>query len=221
MTNFIDRLFDRLGPVPADRCATCPADDDVSAFLDGALPATQARAIEDHALECSATRAILASIAESDDSPAPAPNPLVRVAACIKGRGLQLLNAAELALRELASNGTPVPALGSLRGGDTATDGLVSVTGPGDGLDALDLQVQSDGTVRLTVSGDLPAARSGEIQAILLEAEGLPREKRPYTGEPVTLGPLEPGARYRVAVVARRPGEDLRSVAEALVDLSS
>jgi hypothetical protein len=163
---------------------------------------------------------VLAAVAEARAPLEPTTNPVVRVLAAIKGRGLALLNAAELTLRELTASGVPAPALGALRGG-LARDGLVSIQGPGAGLDTLDLQVQPDGSVRLTVSGQLPPGPEGELRAVLLEADGLTREKRPYSGDPVVLGPLERGARYRVAIVARRPGQELRNMGEAEVDLSA
>jgi len=220
MTHTTDTLFDQLGPVPAPPCESCPGDDDLAALIDGALPATQARAIEDHALVCSATRAILSAVTEANESPARAPSAVMRIVAAVKGRGLQLLNAADLTLRDLAGSASPAPALGGLRG-DTATSGIVVLNGPGEGLDSIDMQVQSDGSVRLTVSGDLPESPTGELRSVLLEADGLPLEKRPYAGEPVSLGPLEPGARYRVALVTRLPGEELRSVSETLLDLTA
>ena len=216
MTDPITLAFALAGRSDRDACAGCPDDDTLAAWCDRALSATQARALEDHALACPALLQVLGALSEAL-APAEA-GPLLRVLLAIKGRGLALLNAAEVTLRELTTGGAP--ALGSLRGG-LAKDGLLSITGPGEGLDALDLQVQSDGNLRLTVSGTLPDGPEGELRSILVEADGLPLEKRPYLGEPVVLGPLEPGARYRVAVVARRPGQELRSLGEALLDLSA
>lgn len=220
MNDPIRNVFSQAWQAVSDPCPRCPSDDDLAAWFDGALPATQTREIEDHALVCAAGRAMVAAVAQALTSLETAPNPFVHIAAAIKGRGLALLNAAELTLRELTSGGAPAPALGALRGG-VAREGQVSIQGPGSGLDALDLQVQPDGTLRLTVSGLLPKGPEGELSSVLLEADGMPREKRPYSGEPVVLGPLERGACYRVAVVARRPGQELRSLGEALVDLSA
>lgn len=220
MMNPVRTLFDLAGTLASEACPSCPDDDTLAAWCDRALPATELRAVDDHALICSATRALLAALADASDSIPTEPNSVVRVLAAIRGRGLALLNAADLTLRNLTCDGSPAPALGALRGG-LASDGLVSIQGPGRGLDALDLQVQPDGSVRVTVSGVLPEGPEGELRSVLLEADGLPREKRPYSGEPVVLGPVERGARYRVAVVARRPGQELRSLGEALLDLSA
>jgi hypothetical protein len=218
MTNPIDAAFQLSGRSAADPCSECPDDDTLAAWCDRALSATETRALEDHALECPALLQTLGVLAEAL---APAePGPVLRVMLAVRGRGLALLNAAEVALRELTSGGAPAPALGALRGG-LAQDGLLSIEGPGEGLDALDLHVQPDGSMRVTVSGRLPEGPEGELRSVLVEADGLPREKRPYSGEPVALGPFETGSRYRVAIVARRPGQELRSLGEALLDLSA
>lgn len=218
MNDPVRAAFLQHGMFPHDSCPRCPGDDDLAAWCDRALAATATRAIEDHALVCAALRLTLSAISEAR---APAePGPLVRVLASIRGRALALLNSADLVLRELSSGGAPAPSLGMLRGG-LASDGLVSIQGPGAGLDALDLQVQSDGSLRLTVSGRLPRGPEGELRAVVLEADGVALEKRPYSGQPVALGPIERGGRYRVAVVARRPGRELRSLGEAHVDLTA
>ncbi|RKY20134.1 MAG: hypothetical protein DRQ55_08705 [Planctomycetota bacterium] len=218
MTNPISLAFSLAGARSATPCPECPDDDALAAWCDRDLGATAARTLEDHALTCCSLSAVLGALAETL-TPAET-GPVLRVLLAIKGRSLALLNAADVTLRELTTGGAPAPALGALRGG-LAQDGLISLDGPGEGLDALDVQVQSDGSLRLTVSGSLPEGPEGELRSILVEADGLPREKRPYNGEPIALGPFEPGSRYRVAVVARRPGQELRSLGEALLDLSA
>lgn len=130
-------------------------------------------------------------------------------------RGLELVNAFELTLRE--PHGELVPALGRLRG-EGAVD-LLTIQGPGQGLDELELQVRPDGTTSLTVRADeIPGMQQDENASILFIADGKPREKRPFGKHSVTFAPLAESL-YTIALTAKAPGAPSRTLIEAEVDL--
>ena len=76
------------------------------------------------------------------------------------------------------------------------------------------------GTVVLLDELVATAQHEDEILSVLLEVDGAPREKRPYTGEMVHFAPLGAGS-YRVRVTARAPGEPARDLAEASLELKT
>ena len=97
-------------------------------------------------------------------------------------------------------------------------DEVIAIEGPGQGIDELEIQLQPDGQVRLQVRGESPPIQSGEISSVMLEVDGMPREKRPYTGEPLAFAPQGHG-HFRIRLLARAPGEDSRELSEAVVEL--
>jgi len=213
-TDFIATVFRNLGQAAPVPCDQCPTDDDLAGFFDRVLSATEARVIENHALGCAYTHGVVAAFAavraeaiQSERQPG----------LCIRARliegGIALLNAADLTLRSLAGQ----PALGSVRGSETTN--LVRVAGPGDGLDEIELQALADGSVRLVVSGDLVGAALDGRTSVVLEVDGMLREKRPYSGDRVAFAPLTQGD-CRITLLRRRPGGPAQEIGETRVDLS-
>ncbi|GJM21930.1 MAG: hypothetical protein DHS20C15_18450 [Planctomycetota bacterium] len=206
---------------PAEPGPDFPSEESFAAYLDDALPLTERRAFEARVLRDPAAYALLRCAV---DVLAEAERPVsssTRILASIKRHGLQLLNAMELSFQTLR-DGQLRPALGALRGeaGDESFQ-LLRIDGPGHGLDELELSSQSDGSVQLTVRGREPLQlQAGEISSIVLEAEGEPREKRPFSGEPLGFTPLGHG-RYTLRLVARAPGHPLRELACAHLELSA
>lgn len=210
MTDFIDTVFRLAGRADHAPCADCPDDDTLAAYQDAALSATERRAVQDHALACAHAQLMLASLAEQRAATERTPG--LRIVARLAEKGLALLNAAELTLRELAGQ----PALGALRGDDTCP--LLRLAGPGRGLDEIELQAQSDGSIRCSVSGELADRQDGELSSVVLEVDGVLREKRPFSGERLAFSPLTGGS-CRIALITRRPGEAAREVSAAVLDL--
>jgi|GEM_PF-2127713 len=228
----MNRPFDLIASAFANRgqadftpCAQCPTDDALAGFFDRALSATETRAIEDHALECAATHQLLTNLADLRLAEAPATaKPGLRIRARLAEQGIALLNAIDLTVRGL----TAEPALGAVRGdnsGEKASE-LVRISGPGAGLDEIELQAQADGTVRFVVSGDLSekpsepgtAPAGNQRTSVVLEVDGTLREKRPYSGGRVTFAPLA-GGDCRITVLRRPPGGPTVEVSEARIVL--
>lgn len=221
--DLITSAFANKGRADLVPCAECPTDEALAGFLDRVLSATEARAIEDHALECAATHQLVTTLADVRSAMAQArAKPGLRIRARLMERGIALLNAVDLTLRGL----TAQPALGAVRGDEAdagKTAELVRISGPGAGLDEIELQAQADGTVRFVVSGNLPSASAaGHDQAqrtsVVLEVDGMLREKRPYSGGRVTFAPLA-GGDCRITVLRRLPGGPTVEISEARIEL--
>jgi len=246
MTHSLDDLFARAGlPLAANPSAHCPTDEAFADYLGALLPAAEREALELHSLACADCHDLLRMIVDvaatgaqvfgAATAPAAAspgrlatrPSSPVRIVGRLVQRGIELINHAELVFDMLTSPGTP--ALGIARGtaeapAAPATAPLaspwISVRGPGEGLDALELQMQTNGTARLVVRCEhMPALRPGELATIALDIDGSVREKRPFGGDPVTFAPIGRGA-YRVRLVARAPGGTARPLAEASLELT-
>jgi len=199
--------------------ATCPTDELLAGYGDDSLSASQQRVLEDHALGCAACFELVKLVAGSRPERLAAP-PRVSVVARLMQRGLELLNPLEVVLRRLVSGDQP--ALGLARRAESVPEGttdVLVVQGPGRGIDELLIQLQADGLVRLQVRGDTPPAlQHGEISSVILEVDGSPREKRPYTGATLAFAPQGHG-RYRIRLVARAPGSAVRELCEAAIEL--
>jgi len=194
----------------------CPSEDLLAGYIDGALSATENRQLEDHALVCGDCHLMLKTVVDVRDVPETV-TPKVSLVARLAQRGLEILNPLEVRLRGLLEEGQ-TPALGAVRGDDTTGNEIISIEGPGQGIDELEIQVQPDGQVKLQVRGESPPIHSGEISSVMLEVDGMPREKRPYTGEPLSFAPQGHG-HFRIRLLARAPGEDARELSEAVIEL--
>jgi hypothetical protein len=217
----------------ADPSPPCLSDEQVAGYVSAPLPIGERDVIETHALACAECHELLQAVVSVIGAPGPAYHPARRTASAAAGepvslrivgrlvqrgmqRGMELLNAADLVMRGLTPQ--PVP-LGALRGAPPTSD-VFCIQGPGSGLDELRVQVQTDGTASLTVQCEQPPAlRAGEILSVLLAVDGAPREKRPFGAEPVRFAPIGTGE-YRVQVIARAPGQQPRTLAEASLQLS-
>ncbi|MHC4844919.1 MAG: hypothetical protein ACYTCU_02030 [Planctomycetota bacterium] len=201
----------------------CPSDDDVAGYLESRLPERDRQLLEAHSLQCGECHEVLKSAVDAIGVAAPAPIPAsVRILGRLARHGIELLNHVDLAIRSLGE-GTPAPALGALRGTTEAlpTSEMVVLSGPGNGLDELELQVQSNGATRLSVRcAELPELRAGEVVSVILEVDGTPREKRPLSGDAISFAPLGPG-HYCVRLTARAPGCPPRELSQAIIDLKS
>lgn len=223
MNSHLEQFFRTRGAElwPAEPGPDFPAEEVFAAYLDDALPLTERRAFEARVLRDPAAYALLRCAV---DTLAEAERPVsrsTRIVARLKQTGLQLLNAMELSFQTLR-DGQLRPALGALRG-EASEDSvqLLRIDGPGSGLDELELARQSDGSVQLTVRGREPIPlQSGEISSVVLEADGEPREKRPFSGDALGFSPLGHG-RYTLRLVARAPGHPLRELASAHLELSA
>ncbi len=195
----------------------CPSDELLAGYADSLLTATEIRRLEDHALECPDCHLVLKTVLDLRSAPATAPR-RVSVVARVLQRGLELLNPLEVTLRSLVDG--PAPALGAVRGeGAGASTEVIAVEGPGHGLDQVEIRLQPDGQVRLEVRGDEPPpVYAGEIASVVLEVDGAPREKRPFSGAPLAFAPQDHGS-YRIRLVARAPGADPRELGEAVIEL--
>ncbi|MBM3984832.1 MAG: hypothetical protein FJ296_03945 [Planctomycetes bacterium] len=215
-----DHLFRSAG-LPARTSAPgphCLTDEALAGYAQGLLPEREHDALLSHALRCAPCHELVGAVATAVGIRRPATAPaLLRIVARLARNGLQLLNEAELALGALVF--PPVPALGAVRRAPEASRDLLVFRGPGGGLDEIEVQMQANGTARLGVRAvRLPSLKPEEILSVLLEVDGAPREKRPYTGDMVHFAPLGAGS-YRVRVTARAPGEPARDLAEATLEL--
>jgi hypothetical protein len=225
----------------ADPALGCPADETFAGYGAALLPASERSAFEHHLLRCADCHELLRAVIDGLAVHRPvtvraAALPTTRLTARLLARGLALVDHVQGALADLAAPAEPSathpavqpalrPALGALRrspSGEPATAtgaDLLRIKGPGGGLDALELQLQADGTLRLVVSGHLPSdQRVGEILSVVLDHEGQSREQRPFEGRPVGFAPISAG-HWRVRLVGRVPGESPRELAQAELEL--
>jgi len=223
--NLITRAFQASGlsARPIEPGTGCPPDDVVAGFLESQLPERDRQLLETHVLQCGECHEVLKSAVDAIGVAAPAPIPAsVHILGRLARHGIELLNHVELVIRSLG-DATPAPALGALRGVTEAppTSEMIVLSGPGNGLDELELQVQSNGSTRLSVRcAKLPELRSGEVVSVILEVGGTPREKRPLSGDAISFAPLGPG-HYCVRLTARAPGCPPRELSQAIIDLQS
>jgi len=212
----------------------CPSDQVLACYVAGRLPERELPALELHALRCPDCFELVKCLAAAPAGiarPRAATVPLVTVAARLLRRGLELLNAADVSLRDALN--PAAPALGALRRAPAArtaepatplsveAPASIHVSGPGPGLDEIVIGIESNGTARVEVRpASLPELLKGEILSLILEVDGSPREKRPFAGGPVALGPFGPG-QYRLRLVGRVPGGEPREIAQALLELST
>lgn len=210
MSDFIDNVFRAAGRADRQPCSDCPDDERFAAYQEGLLSATERRAVQDHALACAYSQGLLSVMAEQRAATERVAG--LHIVARLAKRGLALLNAAELTLRGL----TAQPALGDLRGDQTCP--LLRIAGPGQGLDEIELQTQSDGSIRCIVSGELIERTEGAQSSVVLEVDGVLREKRPFSGDRLSFGPLTGGS-CRITLLTRRPGEAAREISAAVLDL--
>jgi hypothetical protein len=206
----------------ADPDSGCTPDEMLAGYLESRLSERDRQLLEDHALHCGDCNEVLSSAVDAVGVSAPIPAS-VHILGRLTRHGIELLNHFELAIRSLGDS-MPVPALGALRGISTEappTSEMVILAGPGNGLDELELQVQSNGATRLSVRcAHLPELRPGEIVSVILEVDGTPREKRPLSGEAISFAPLGPG-HYCVRLMARAPGCPSRELSQAIIDLEA
>jgi len=214
---FLSAALPARASAPGPNCLT---DELLAGYAAGLLSDRERDALLAHALRCAGCHELVGAVASAVGIRRPATTPaILRVVARLARNGLELLNEAELALGTLLS--PPVPALGAVRRAPEPARDLLVFRGPGGGLDEIEVQVQANGTARLGVRAvRLPSLRPDEILSVLLEVDGAPREKRPYTGDMVHFAPLGAGS-YRVRVTARAPGEPARDLAEASLELKS
>ncbi len=209
----LNHVFAAKGRAAIDP-AGLPNDELLALYVDGKLLPHQRRMIEERALNCPHTYEVLRAAVDTLGVRREAAT--FRVVARLVEKGLELVNAFEHRLRR--PEGELVPALGALRG--DGADSLLTLQGPGSGLDELELQRHADGTAHLTVRGESELALATEERAsFVVEVDGEPRVKRPYSSTPLDVGPLDAGSVYDVKVVAKAPGRSARTVVDASLDL--
>lgn len=212
------------GPAPG-----CPTDEAVAGYASALLLPSERAAFDGHVLRCADCHELLRAVIDGLAVHRPvavraAAFPTTRVTARLLARGLALVDQVRATLADLAAPPTELaPALGGLRrtsSADTAAGSdLLRIKGPGRGLDALELQMQADGTLKLVVSGHPPTdQRAGEILSLVLDHDGESREQRPFDGRPVGFAPIGAG-HWRVRLVGRVPGESARELAQAELEL--
>ena len=210
-----------------DPAPGCPTDETFAGYVAALLPPAERPTLESHVLRCADCHELLRAVTDVLAFPRPlavrpAAIPTTRLVARLLARGLALVDQVQASVTGLAS--PPLqPALGGLRRSSAAEPAtgseLLKIKGPGRGLDALELQLQADGTLRLVVSGHLPAdRRAGEILSLVLDQDGESREQRPFEGKPVRFAPIGAG-HWRVRLVGRIPGETARELAQAELEL--
>ena len=205
----------------------CPTDEAFASYASALLGPAERAGFEGHVLRCADCHELFRAVIDGLAIHRPlavrgAAFPTTRVRARLLARGLALVDQVRDALGDLVAPPAQ-PALGGLRrsGSAEAATGsdLLRIKGPGRGLDALELQMQADGTLRLVVSGHLPTdQRVGEILSLVLDHEGESREQRPFDGRPVGFAPIGSG-HWRVRLVGRIPGESPRELAQAELEL--
>jgi hypothetical protein len=219
MRSLVEIGFQTAGSLerPTAQEPGCLTDIQLADYMANGLSATERRHLEDHALDCSGCLLLVRSVVDVREAARVAPA-RVSIVARLLQKGLELLNPLEITLRNLA--GEPAPALGALRREtNSGQHELISIEGPGRGLDEVQLQLQPNGQVRLSVRSDSPLPlQPGEVSSILLKVDGAPREKRPYSGAPLSFAPQSHG-RFHLTLIARAPGQDVRELCEVLVDL--
>jgi len=210
-----------------DPAPGCPTDETFAGYVAALLPPAERPTLESHVLRCADCHELLRAVTDVLAFPRPlavrpAAIPTTRLVGRLLARGLALVDQVQASVTGLAS--PPLqPALGGLRRSSAAEPAtgseLLKIKGPGRGLDALELQLQADGTLRLVVSGHLPAdRRAGEILSLVLDHDGESREQRPFDGRPVRFAPIGAG-HWRVRLVGRIPGEGPRELAHAELEL--
>ncbi len=217
MTDPVDLFFQSAGqwPPPNPNGAECFSEETLAGYMDGALAPVQRAQVEEQALQCPVCFELLRAAVDTLGVRRPEPAQPFRVLARLKQRGLEILNHLELRIWALTEG--PAPALGALRGGESCD--LVSIHGPGNGLDEIELQAQPDGTARLVVRGSSTLELERDEQAsIALATDGQAREKRPFSSREQAFASLGPG-RHTVSVSARAPGGKPRTLAEATLEL--
>lgn len=224
--DLVTRAFHTSGLArrPVEIATSCPPDEIVAGYLESQLPERDRQMLETHVLQCSDCHEVLKSAVDAIGVAVPASTPVsVRILGRLARHGIEILNHVELTIRSLGE-AAPAPALGALRRATSeappASD-LVVLSGPGNGLDELVLQVQPNGSTRLSVRcTQLPDLRSGEVVSVVLEVDGTPREKRPLSEDTISFAPIGPGS-YRVRLIARAPGGPARVLSQAILDLKS
>ena len=217
--SLIDTAFSTsgAGSLPADPGPDCPSEGFFSGYIDKSLTATEMRHIEEHALVCAGCHGVLKAMVDLRELPT-ASSARLSVVARVVQRGLELLNPLEVSLRSLTALDAS-PDLGAIRGSPSDMPEVISIDGPGQGLDEVQIRLQPDGQIRLEVRGDdPPPVYSGEIASVILEVDGKPREKRPFSGAPLAFSPQDQGC-YRIRLLARAPGEEARELSETLIEL--
>jgi hypothetical protein len=216
MSNPVDRLFRQRGHSPAPSKDVGPFEETLAAYLDGRLNPGARRRLENQVLADPEQFELFRCAVDTIGVTTPQP---FRVLARLKDRGLELLNEVELAFRSLLD---PEPAaLGALRRHKMENADLVTLFGPGEGIDELDLQAQPDRTTRVIVRcTDLMDLRVDESVSITLDTDGELREKHPFDGNTFVFPALTSG-QHTVRLVARAPGRTPRTLSEAQIDLAS
>lgn len=216
----------------SDPALGCPTDETFAGYATALLPTPDRLALEGHVLRCADCHELLQAVTDVLAATQPvtvraAAIPTTRLVARLLERGLALVDQVQATLSDLVA--APLqpafaPALGGLRRAGASTEpaagsDLLRIKGPGRGLDALELQMQADGTLRLVVSGQMPTdQRVGEILSLVLDQDGESREQRPFEGKPVRFTPIGAG-HWRVRLVGRIPGETARELAQAELEL--
>jgi hypothetical protein len=233
MTTYLPDLFFQsrgLHTRPAAPALGCPTDELLAGFASELLPARDRQALVRHVLDCVDCHDVVRALADLDILVAPALRPVSvsvpvrRLVARIASRGLELLElvdeavGAALAAPALQLRVAPALALGGLRGaGPTAEP--VTLAGPGQGLDAIELQAHADDTARVIVHGSRPDdLRPDDRLSVVLEVDGSLRERRPFLGQPVAFAPVGPG-RHRVRLMVRARGGAARELSRADIEL--
>ena len=220
----------------SDPALGCPTDETFAGYATALLPTADRSALEGHVLRCADCHELLQAVTDVLAVSRPvavraAAIPTTRLVARLLERGIALVDqvvdqvqASLLDLVSLPLQPALQPALGGLRRANASTEpaagtDLLRIKGPGRGLDALELQMQADGTLRLVVTGQLPTdQRVGEILSLVLDQDGESREQRPFEGKPVRFAPIGAG-HWRVRLVGRIPGETARELAQAELEL--
>jgi hypothetical protein len=213
----------------SDPALGCPTDEAFAGYASALSSSAERSALEGHVLRCADCHELFRAVLDVSRPVAvrAAAIPTTRLVARLLERGLALVDQVQATLLNLVdAPAQPAlrPALGGLRrtspsAEPAAGSDLLKLKGPGRGLDALELQTQADGTLRLVVSGHLPSEqRVGEILSLVLDHDGESREQRPFDGKPVRFAPIGAG-HWRVRLVARVPGESSRELAQAELDL--
>jgi hypothetical protein len=225
MTTYLPDLFFQkrgLHTRPATPALGCPTDELLAGFASDLLPARDRQELVLHVLGCADCHDVVRALADIGVLVIPAhrPVPVRRLVARLARRGLELIELVDDVVGAALAPPTPRPAmaLGALRGaGPTAEP--VTLPGPGQGLDSIELQAQADDTARVVVHGSRPdGLRPDDQLSVLLEVNGSLREQRPFLDEPVAFAPVGPG-RHRVRMMARARGGAARELARTEIEL--
>ena len=217
----IDLFFAARGRATNDLPTGRPDDETLAAWLDGGLSPGQRRLLEEQALTDPALFELLRAAVDGIGASVPAAGARpFRVLANLKARGLEILNAFEVRFWALVDGDQFQPAFGPLRRDAVTAPDMLTVRGPGQGLDELDLQLQADRTTRLVVRAELaPETAADEKLSLLLESDGVLRRKLPFEASGMILTDLAAG-HHVLRLVARAPGGEARELARAEIVLS-